>query len=135
MKLRNQKNVRLDPDTTDTLVGEGSQFEGKLKSDAGIRIEGQVTGDIESEGDVTIGEKGVVHSNIIARNIIIAGEVHGDVTAKSKLSITSKGKLFGNLIASSLSIEEGSLFEGTSKMGNASIGTLSSTEAAAGSEL
>ncbi|MGG6310604.1 bactofilin family protein [Paenibacillus macerans] len=122
MKLRNNaKTVKLDPNTTDTLIGEGSVFEGKIRSDAGVRIEGQITGDIECEGDVTVGEKGVVHSNILARNIIIAGTVNGNVQAKSKLSITSKGKLYGNMVATSLSIEEGSVFEGTSKMsgGNA----------------
>jgi cytoskeletal protein CcmA (bactofilin family) len=120
MKLRNNaKSVKLDPNTTDTLIGEGSIFEGKIRSDAGVRIEGQITGDIECEGDVTVGEKGVVHSNILARNIIIAGTVNGNVHAKNKLSITSKGKLFGNMVASSLSIEEGSVFEGTSKMGGA----------------
>ncbi|GIP49698.1 hypothetical protein J53TS2_32890 [Paenibacillus sp. J53TS2] len=118
MKLRNNaKPVKLDPNTTDTLIGEGSIFEGKIRSDAGVRIEGQITGDIECEGDVTVGEKGVVHSNILARNIIIAGTVNGNVQAKLKLSITSKGKLYGNMVASSLSIEEGSVFEGTSKMG------------------
>lgn len=119
MKLRNNaKPVKLDPNTTDTLIGEGSIFEGKIRSDAGVRIEGQITGDIECEGDVTVGEKGVVHSNILARNIIIAGTVNGNVHAKNKLSITSKGKLYGNMVAASLSIEEGSVFEGTSKMGS-----------------
>ncbi|MEK5162782.1 polymer-forming cytoskeletal protein [Paenibacillus sp. FSL R5-0527] len=118
MKLRGnrQQPERLDPNTTDTLIGEGSVFEGKIKSEAGVRIEGQITGDIECEGDVTIGEKGLVHSNILARNIIIAGEVHGNVQAKNKLSITSKGKLYGNIVTTALSVEEGSIFEGTSKM-------------------
>lgn len=118
MKFRNQnKAVKLDPNTTDTLIGEGSVFEGNIRSDAGVRIEGQITGDIDCEGDVTVGEKGVVHSNIHARNVIIAGTVHGNVHTKNKLSITSKGKLYGNMVATSLSIEEGSIFEGTSKMG------------------
>ncbi|MNW45125.1 Polymer-forming cytoskeletal [compost metagenome] len=111
-----RKAAALDPNTTDTLIGEGSIFEGSIKSAAGIRIEGQVIGNIESEGDVTIGEKGTARSNIVARNIIIAGEVNGDVHAKSKLSITSKGKLYGNLTATSLLVEEGSIFEGTSRM-------------------
>lgn len=117
MKFRSQsKAVKLDPDTTDTLIGEGSVFEGNIRSDAGIRIEGQITGDIDCEGDVTVGEKGVVHSNIHARNVIIAGTVHGNVHTKNKLSITSKGKLYGNMVTATLSIEEGSIFEGTSKM-------------------
>lgn len=132
MKFRNNnKQVKVDPNTTDTLIGEGSVFEGKIRSDAGVRIEGQITGDIECEGDVTVGEKGVVHSNILARNIIIAGTVHGNMHAKNKLSITSKGKLYGNMVATALSIEEGSIFEGTSKMGG---GTLEAADKTAKKE-
>ncbi|MDN4070607.1 polymer-forming cytoskeletal protein [Paenibacillus sp. FSL R5-0407] len=115
--FKNKTAVKLDPNTTDTLVGEGSTFEGKIISGASIRIEGQVIGDIDCEGDVTVGEKGMIRSDtIIARNIIIAGTVNGNVQAKQKLTITAKGKLYGNLSAASLSIEEGSVFEGTSRM-------------------
>lgn len=121
------KSTTLDPDTTDTLIGEGTVFEGKIKSVAGIRIEGEIIGDIDCEGDVTIGDKGTARSNIVARNIIIAGTVNGDVHAKSKLTITSKGKLHGNLTATSLIIEEGSVFEGTSRMESTS--TNASTKA------
>lgn len=119
MKLKTKQTKqthKLDPDTTDTLIGEGSIFEGKIKSDAGVRVEGQILGDIECEGDVIIGEKGVVHSNINARNVLIAGTVTGNVQVRNKLSITSKGKLYGNMLAASLHIEEGSIFEGSSKM-------------------
>jgi len=129
--------VKLDPDTTDTLVGEGSSFEGNIKSDASIRIEGKVTGDIECKGDVTIGEKGQVKSNISARNVIIAGTVTGDIQTMSKLSITSTGKLFGNIEVASLSIEEGSVFEGSSRMSTSitsSSSTSANAEAAAASQ-
>ncbi len=115
--FKNNKTVKLDPNTTDTLIGEGSIFEGKITSGAGVRIEGQIIGDIDCEGDVTVGERGTVQSNnIVARNVIIAGVVNGNVQARQKLSITSKGKLYGNISAVSLSIEEGSTFEGTSRM-------------------
>lgn len=113
-----EKITKVDPNTTDTLVGEGSIFEGNIKSDAGLRVEGQIKGDIHCQGDVTIGEKGIVHSNITARNIIIAGTVHGNVHANTKLSIHAKGKLYGNITTVTLSIEEGSIFEGTSRMEN-----------------
>jgi cytoskeletal protein CcmA (bactofilin family) len=112
--------IKLDPDTTDTIIGEGTIFEGIIKSNASIRVEGQVKGDILCEGDVTIGEKGQVHSSIIARNIVIAGTVTGNIEARSKLSITSKGKLYGNIKSTTLHIEEGSIFEGNSTMENLS---------------
>jgi cytoskeletal protein CcmA (bactofilin family) len=75
-----------------------------------------VTGDIECTGDITVGEHGVVKSNINARNIIIAGSVHGNIVTKGVLKITSTGKLYGNTTAASLMIDEGGIFQGTSKM-------------------
>jgi cytoskeletal protein CcmA (bactofilin family) len=58
----------------------------------------------------------VVKSNIIARNIIIAGSVYGNIMTKGVLKITATGKLYGNTTAASLMIDEGGIFQGTSKM-------------------
>jgi cytoskeletal protein CcmA (bactofilin family) len=110
------KKKQMNPNITDTLVGEGSHFEGRIKSEASLRIEGMVTGDMECTGDVTVGEHGVVKSNIIARNIIIAGSVHGNIMTKGVLKITATGKLHGNTTSASLMIDEGGIFQGTSKM-------------------
>jgi cytoskeletal protein CcmA (bactofilin family) len=110
------KKTKIDPNMTDTLIGEGSVFEGKIKSGAGIRIEGQIVGDIDCAGDVTIGEHGIARSNILARNIILAGQVAGNISAKGKLTIKATGQLQGNLSALELSIESGGIFQGSSKM-------------------
>jgi cytoskeletal protein CcmA (bactofilin family) len=115
MMFKGKKHA-LDLHTTDTLIGEGSLFEGKIKSEASIRIEGQVTGDVDCAGDVTIGEHGVVKSNVIARNVILAGTVNGNVQCKGKLTIRSTGRLNGNTTAQSLVIDEGGIFQGMSKM-------------------
>jgi cytoskeletal protein CcmA (bactofilin family) len=110
------KSAKLNPDTTDTLVGEGSTFEGKIKSVASIRVDGHVIGDIESASLVTIGENGSAHSTIIARDLILAGKVFGNVEVKGTLTIRATGSLIGNLSAESLQIEAGGVFQGTSKM-------------------
>lgn len=110
------KKSKIDPNMTDTLIGEGTHFEGKIRSEAGIRIEGHLTGDIECTGDVTIGENGSARSNIRARHVILAGQVTGNVSASGKLTIKATGKLQGNLTAQELSIEAGGIFQGSSKM-------------------
>lgn len=110
------KRGRTDVGETDTLIGEGSVFEGKIQSKASIRIEGQLIGDIECDGDTTVGERGMAKSNITSRNIVIAGTVHGNVHARSALTLTSTAKLFGNASAQSLVVEEGAIFQGMSKM-------------------
>ncbi|MEB3100892.1 bactofilin family protein [Ferviditalea candida] len=111
-----KKKSKVNPNTTDTIIGEGSVFEGRIKSEAGLRIEGHVIGDIECQGDVEIGEHGNAKSNISARNITIAGTVHGNIITKGALTLTPTGKLYGNSNAESLMIAQGAIFHGSSKM-------------------
>lgn len=110
------KNNAMNPNTTDTLIGEGTVFEGNIKSSATIRIEGTITGIIECTGDVIIGEKGVVKCNISARDVVLAGQLHGDVTTNGKIVIAATGQLYGNIHTPSFTIHEGGLFHGASTM-------------------
>ncbi|MBD2868883.1 bactofilin family protein [Paenibacillus arenilitoris] len=109
-------SAKRNPDATDTLVGEGTTFEGKIKSEASVRIEGHVIGDIECAGSVTIGERGSARSNVSARDLILAGKLTGDVSVEGTLTIHPTGELNGNLSAGSLLIEAGGIFNGTSTM-------------------
>lgn len=119
-----RKKTAIDPNLTDTLIGEGSEFKGNIKSEASIRIEGKINGDIECKGDVTVGDQGNATSSIAARNVVIAGVVRGNITTEEKLTITATGKLYGNTTCKTLSIEDGGLFMGNSKMeGEASSNT------------
>lgn len=110
------KKDKLNPDTTDTLIGEGTTFEGKIKSEASIRIEGHIIGEIETKGDIIIGENGSARSNIIARDLVLAGQLTGDVEVKGLLTISATGVLLGNVTAQSFIIEEGGVFNGSSTM-------------------
>lgn len=112
--------------TTDTLIGQGTEMEGLIKCEASMRIEGKFKGEIETLGDVTIGESGTATSNIVARDVIIAGKVFGDVTTKGKLTITRTGHLNGNYFGHTLIIMEGADFNGESKMTKAETHTIHS---------
>lgn len=111
-----KKKERTNVKATDTFIGEGTIVEGKIATNASLRIEGQVIGDIECSGDVTIGEKGNVHSIISARNVFNAGTIKGSVTAKGKLTITSKGHVDGSVQVGSLHVSEGGVFRGECSM-------------------
>jgi len=114
-KKRPNRNT-FNPNSTDTLIGEGTVIEGKLVSKAGLRIEGQVKGELESSGDITIGQNGIVQSNVTARNVYNAGLINGSVMAKEALTISNTGKIYGNITANSLSITEGGVFHGNCRM-------------------
>ena len=81
-----------------------------------MRIDGTVEGEIIIAGEAIIGEAGRVIGNITAGSVLISGEVNGNITAENKLEIMPSGKLYGDIKASVLSIAEGALFKGQSKM-------------------
>jgi|HigsolmetaAR203D_1030402.scaffolds.fasta_scaffold00611_26 cytoskeletal protein CcmA (bactofilin family) len=108
------------PDKIDTIIGEDSVVEGGITSKGGLRIDGRVLGDIRTEGDLMIGEKGAVSSNIYARSVYVAGTVEGTITTSQTLSITKTGKVTGTIRVSALEIAEGGIFQGESHMDSAS---------------
>src|SRR5690554_3769352 len=111
-----KKKIKINPNTTDTLIGEGSTFEGRIRSEASLRIEGTIIGDMDCVGDVTVGEHGQAKSNVTARNVTIAGIVQGNVNTRGLLTITSTGQLLGNTLSHSLIIAKGGIFQGVRKM-------------------
>jgi cytoskeletal protein CcmA (bactofilin family) len=101
---------------TDTLIGEGTLLEGNCISEADIRIEGEVIGDLRTSGEVVIGEKGSVRSEIQAKDVTIAGRMEGTVRVTGIVRITASGRLIGTVEAASLIIEKGAIFQGMSRM-------------------
>ncbi|MFC1891643.1 polymer-forming cytoskeletal protein [Thermodesulfobacteriota bacterium] len=103
-------------DKSITILGQESSWEGRLNFDGTIRIDGHFKGEISSSGNLIIGEEGLVEANIHVSYIVINGEVHGDVTADQRVDIHAPGKVFGNIQAPSVVIDQGVIFEGTTRM-------------------
>jgi len=100
-----------------TIIGRGVKIDGKLNCNGSIRVEGEIKGDISSQGSVMVGERGNVNGQIKADSITIGGKVTGTVNALKKLVLDTTGDLKGDIITKILVVEEGARFEGNSKMG------------------
>lgn len=100
----------------ETIIGPGVSFKGALKAQSGVRVDGLMEGELETTGNVIVGEKGQVMASIAAQNVYVAGYVRGNVSARGRLEISGKGKLWGDMSAAILAIEEGGVFRGTSNM-------------------
>ncbi len=100
-----------------TIISVGVKIEGKIKSNGNIRVEGEIQGDLTSQGNVVIGANGEVNGQINADVISIGGSVTGTVKAKNKLTIEEKGNLNGDIFTKSLVVKEGAKFDGKCKMG------------------
>jgi len=101
-----------------TVISKGVKIEGKLSCSGNIRLDGEVQGDISSQGVVIIGEFGKVNGQINADNITIGGKVTGTVKAKDKVVLESKANLKGDITTKALMVEAGAVFNGNTKMGD-----------------
>ena len=99
-----------------TLLGRGSEFEGKLSFEGTVRIDGKLSGEIFTDDVLIIGEGAEVNAEINVGAIIIEGTVHGNVNAKRSVEIHTPGRVIGNISTPSLFIEKGVIFEGSCKM-------------------
>lgn len=100
----------------ETIIGKGTALNGNIASNANLRVDGAIEGNIETAGHVIIGSSGVVTGNISASSLDVAGTVTGNVTTVGNLSIHSTGQLVGDVRVKSLNIADGGVFRGRSEM-------------------
>jgi cytoskeletal protein CcmA (bactofilin family) len=101
---------------TINLVSNGTDITGDIKSTGDIRIDGSLTGNLNTKGKVVIGPTGKVNGEINCKNCEISGTVEGRVVINQLLNLKVSSKILGDIVTSKLSIEPGAVFTGTCKM-------------------
>jgi cytoskeletal protein CcmA (bactofilin family) len=117
-----------------TIVGKTAKLEGNVVSAGSLRIDGQVKGQINADGDVVLAPQSMVEADIRAQNVSVAGRFHGNVIVKGKAHLARGGRIDGNITSKTLVIEEGGIFHGQSIMdAGSSSGSSSSGQAGSSS--
>ncbi|MBN1797861.1 MAG: polymer-forming cytoskeletal protein [Spirochaetales bacterium] len=99
-----------------TILGKETEFNGIMKFQDSLKINGRFKGEIVSPGFLYIENGAEVKANINVGSVIIGGVVKGNVTAKNKLEMLETGKVFGNIRTAKLKIADGVVFEGKCEM-------------------
>jgi cytoskeletal protein CcmA (bactofilin family) len=99
-----------------TIVGQGAKLEGNVVSAGSLRIDGQVKGQINAEGDVLLSPQSQVEADIRAQNVVIAGRFKGKIDVKGRAEIARGGRVDGDVVSKTLVVEEGAVFQGQSIM-------------------
>ena len=114
-----------------TIVGAGARLDGNVVSAGSLRIDGQVKGQINAEGDVALSPQSQV--DIRAQNVSVAGSFKGNIIVKGKAHVARGGRVDGNITSKTLVIEEGGIFHGQSIMDGGASSSGSSSSGQAGS--
>ncbi|MDP3171900.1 MAG: polymer-forming cytoskeletal protein [Polaromonas sp.] len=99
-----------------SLIAQGSCIEGNLKFTDGLRVDGEVIGDIRAnEGSpsiLVISESACVTGQIYADHVIINGRVMGPVHAAELLELQPKAKIQGDVAYKALEMHQGAVIFG-----------------------
>lgn len=104
--------------TLNTIIGRGTIFEGVMKVDNSVRIDGIFKGELSCSGALTISQSGEAYAHLEGRDIYINGIVRGTVRAE-KVRLDSQARFIGDVYTGALSVSEGAVFHGSCSMESA----------------
>ena len=114
-QLGHEQLLNQSPDVS-AFVGEGVEFKGVIHYQGIVRIDGQLEGEIHTDGTLIVGQGGVIDAKVEAGIIICHGKIVWDIVARENIQLIAPAVLNGSVKSPSLSMGEGVLFNGTCVM-------------------
>lgn len=107
-----------------TVVGKGTEFEGKLTFEGEVRVAGRFNGEIFSKDRLQVDPGAKVQAEITVGTMVVYGEVVGNIRASQVVELKANARVRGNIETPALVIEKGVIFEGSCKMENLKTATV-----------
>lgn len=96
----------------ETIIGKNTMIKGSIIGKGAIRIDGQFEGDINTVGNIMVGDNAKITAEVKALNATIAGTIKGNIEVSEKLELLSTAKIYGDINAGTLIINGGTIFRG-----------------------
>ena len=105
----------VDVGKIDTLISQSCRLEGSISSENSLKIDGQVTGNIQANETVIISQQGKIIGDITANVLIIYGQHYGNSSTQS-IHIQDNGYAEGDIDTLSLQVEPTATYKGMVSM-------------------
>lgn len=112
MNEKNRRRLRDRSSGAVTLINEGCKITGCITGDGDFLINGEVDGDCDIDGAVTLAASGFWRGTIRTGSAIISGILEGDIDAAGQVEITSSAKIAGTVSAEAIAVAEGAVIDG-----------------------
>ncbi len=110
------KKSNRSQNSIETLVGVDTQINGDVHFSGGLRVDGDIRGDVSepnaSPSTLILSENGSIEGAVTASKIVINGKVTGTVKAGQFIEMQSKARIIGDLHYKSLEMHTGAVIEG-----------------------
>jgi len=106
-----------EPTTTksgpNSRIGSGMSIVGKIECNGPAQVFGRIEGELRAS-DLLVGDGATIDGSVIAQNVTVCGRIKGTIRAV-RVKLQNGGAVEGDIFHRSLSIDENSLFEGSSR--------------------
>jgi len=100
----------------DSLIGAGTSIDGDLNFSGGLRIDGQVNGNVVAAqgkpSTLVLSEHARVNGEVNVTHLVINGAISGSVFASEYMELQSKAKVNGDVHYTTLEIQLGAIVDG-----------------------
>jgi len=101
----------------DSLIGVGTLVEGNIRFTGGLRIDGEVKGNVEaaegaSSSMLVLSEQARIEGAVSVAHLVSNGTVVGQVTVTEMLEMQSRSKVVGDVNYALIEMHQGAVIEG-----------------------
>jgi cytoskeletal protein CcmA (bactofilin family) len=100
-----------DPDVT--RIGKSVVIKGDISGGGSLYLDGELEGNVELNGSLTVGPEGRVRANLQARSIEVQGRVEGDLYGLERAELKKSATVVGEIYTPRIAIEDGMSLEGS----------------------
>jgi cytoskeletal protein CcmA (bactofilin family) len=115
MSDSNKRRLRDAAGGPGTLISKGCKIEGLMTGSGNFMINGEVDGECDIDGSVTLAEGGVWKGIMRAESVIVAGSIDGDIVARGQVEIAETARISGTVTGEAIAVAEGAVVEGVMK--------------------
>lgn len=110
------KMTSENPSSQQNIIAQDTKIVGDIVSKGPFRIDGQVEGNIRTQGKIVVGKSGFVNGTIEGANADFEGSFTGKLKLSGTLSLKSSAYIQGEVEVGKLSVEPGATFNATCSM-------------------
>ena len=104
--------LRTDDISINTIIGKGSAISGNMKVNGFIRIDGDIDGNLETDGNVIVGENARIRGDLTAKSVIIGGIIKGNIKANESVKILAEAAVIGDVISRKVQVDGSAIIHG-----------------------
>ncbi len=111
-----RKKVNKPQSRIDSLIGVGTQIEGNVTFSGGLRVDGEIKGNVVAAGGqpstLVVSEQASIDGEIHVSHLVVNGSINGPVHSAEFLELQARSRVKGDVHYNTLEMHLGAVVDG-----------------------